>query len=701
MADDARMSEGGEPWCFLLSLRYRDEVTAAIAATGRQVAVARRPADAARRFEQSSALVAVIDARGAFGSGLEATRALAILVERRRAALIVLISRIDAGRLGEVLASGATHFLIGGPRHGDLAHALTFAERYVRRLHASGASASIVTAQAALASGARWEWKKGEPHVTVSPGLAALLGQPIGTERVGVAEALDHVADADREDLQRGLLRVLRGGLSGELTHKMVVDGRPHTIAHHVRAVRDSAGRLRGLSASVEDLDAVLLERRLSAHFDTLTGLANAAFAREWVEQLLGGRSDCEPAVIVLLLSLSRFDGINAGYGRQVADALLQAVARRMRRVGGADRAEDLLMARMGGATFMVAFAGPVTLSEVIALAGRLGTAFEQPFLVGGRVIHLACRIGIAVGENDLDGADTLLRRASAALAQAKAGDPNGFEVFMTAEGDDLLGRMANLEDDLRQAMDADEFDLLYQPQVDLETNRIVGVEALTRWRHPSLGLLPAQTIMDVAESAQVTPRLGEHILSKALAEAMLWPPALGHLRLAVNMTAEDMSAADFPDRVLRALGTQAFPPGRLTVEVTESGLMRDVDHAARALALLRVEGVRVAVDDFGTGYSSLAYLKALPLDYLKVDKKLVMDLFGSARDRVVVQGVVEMARSLGLVVIAEGVETEEQRSALERTGCDWYQGYLCSRPIDGRALAALVEEWNDAPVAA
>jgi diguanylate cyclase (GGDEF)-like protein len=694
--DPALDARAGLP-CFLVSLRYRDEMTEVIQATDRAVVSVRRPEEALRRFEQSQAMVAVVDARGALSIGLDVMRALSPAIERRRAAMVALIARTETARLEDVLAAGATHFALSGPRHGELAAVLSFADRYVRRLAASGATAAIASAQAALASGARWDWRKGDATVTITPALAQLLGERGGTGRVTLAELIDHVEEADREDLRRGLIRLLRGGLSGELTHRMVVDGRVHVIAHHVRANRDAKGRLTGLSATVEDLDAVIMERRLSAHFDTLTGLANAAFAREWLDQLLGGRSDCEPATIAMLLALSRFDGINASYGRQVADALLQAVARRLRRVAGGDRNPETMLARMGGAEFLVAWPGPVTLSRAIEVAERLGQDFEKPFLVGGRVIHLASRIGIAVGEADLDGAETLLRRASAALAQAKAGDPNSFEVYMSSERDDLIHRMARLEDDLRDAIDNDNLELLFQPLVDLGSNRIVGVEALTRWRHPMLGLLPAETLMGVAESAQMTHRLGAHILGKALDAAGAWPRALDGLRLAVNIAAEDMQGPDFAERVLGLLGERHFDPGRLTLEVTESGLVRDIDHAQRVLGHVRAAGIAIAIDDFGTGYSSLAYLKSLPLDYIKIDKQLLGVGPDIERDRIVVQGVIRMAHTLGLKAVAEGVETTAQRLALRQADCDFYQGFLCSPPVPSARLIELVEEWNEA----
>jgi EAL domain-containing protein (putative c-di-GMP-specific phosphodiesterase class I)/GGDEF domain-containing protein len=418
---------------------------------------------------------------------------------------------------------------------------------------------------------------------------------------------------------------------------------------------------------------------------------------------MLGGRAAFDPACIVVLMAISRFDQINASYGRSVADALLQAVGRRLRRLAGAEEGygERVLIARLAGAEFMVGFAGPVVLQDAVFFGQRLGVAFDRPFVVGGRVIHLACRMGIAVGDRDLDGAETLFRRASAALAEAKGQEPNSFQVFLAGEGEDAHERMASLETDLRRALEADELDIVYQPQVELAAERITGVEALVRWRHPILGLLPAGTLLDVATSAELTVRLSEHILNKALGEAAAWGGSLDHLQLSVNITAEDMRVDDFDHMVVEALGRSGFPAERLTLEVTESGLMENLDNAASVLEALRGRGVKVAIDDFGTGYSSLAYLKSLPLDYLKIDRKLVTDAVGSERGRVVMRGVIEMAHSLDIGVVAEGVETPEQLDMLRREGVSWYQGFLCAQPMAGSDLAAFVAAWQDRLVAA
>jgi EAL domain-containing protein (putative c-di-GMP-specific phosphodiesterase class I) len=218
-----------------------------------------------------------------------------------------------------------------------------------------------------------------------------------------------------------------------------------------------------------------------------------------------------------------------------------------------------------------------------------------------------------------------------------------------------------------------------------------VGVEALARWRHPALGELGAETLFASADHAGLGSVLSDHVQKRALDSAAAWKAPLDALRLSINVTAEDVGRPGFADRLLGMIDAAGFPRSRLTVEITESGLIAELGEAAGLLAELRRAGCRVAIDDFGTGYSSLAYLKALPLDYLKIDRQLSQDIAGSARDRVVVRGVIDMARSLGLSVIAEGVETPEQLDLLAKEGCQYFQGYLCAPPVDAGALAELL----------
>ncbi len=385
----------------------------------------------------------------------------------------------------------------------------------------------------------------------------------------------------------------------------------------------------------------------------------------------------------LLLVGLKRFDTINAAFGRATGDALLVAVERRI----GSLVAGSGAVTRAGGTDFAVA-PGPLSAEERLQLANRIVAQIERPFMAGEHFVTLGASVGM-VETRPGDSLAETMRRAGAALAAARDSDVAVRLLSIEDEGTALLD--ARLDTDLRRALDQGEIDILFQPQVRMTDGAIIGVEALARWRHPEHGEIGAELLFAVAERSDYLTALSAHVQRRAAVKAAAWTGALAMLRLSINVTAADIARPGFAHSFFTMIDDSGFPRDRLTVEITESGLIDDLDAAATLLATLRAGGARVAIDDFGTGYSSLAYLKALPLDYLKIDRHLAQDIAGSPRDRIVVRGVIDMARSLGLSVIAEGVETAEQLALLAVEGCQYYQGFLCSMPLSGDALAGLV----------
>lgn len=581
---------------------------------------------------------------------------------------------------GVVPAGGAPIFILSFRQHDELAAmaeragwkttAARRADAAERRFIASGASIAVVDARGAFADGLAAVQLLADPVQSNASALLVLLS------RNDVA-GLDTVFDAGA-------------------THYLVSPFGEQEFAQMLRFAERHAERMAGShrTGRIETIE-VPEERRDPGRRDVMTGLADGHGARRWIEERLRSRSS-DPAVpkcVLLMLAITRFDMINAAYGQATGDALLQGVARRIERMVAEGGPRRRMVARMAGAEFAVGLAAPATTEEAVFLAGQLAAAVARPFVSGDHVITLSCRVGVAAADEPDADPGALLRRASAALADAKGAEAAGAVRVLDASGEAETAHENRLEIDLRLALDQDEIGLLFQPQVDVTTGKIAGVEALARWRHPRLGELGALPLFAAAERSDYLTQLSAHVQKKAVDMAKAWPAALAKVRLAVNVTAADMAAPDFAEQFLAMVDASGFPRSRLTVEVTESGLIEDLSAAASLLARLRAAGLRVAIDDFGTGYSSLAYLKALPLDYLKIDRRLSQDIAGSTRDRVVVRSVIEMARSLGLAVIAEGVETEEQLSLLAREGCNYYQGFLCSPPVDVAALVELVDQ--------
>jgi len=654
---------------FILSFRHRDELSRLAESAGWQPLAARRSDNVEARFVASGAAVAVVDARGSLTEGQEAVRAIGDAAEANGTALLVLVSRGDSASLEAFHQHGATHFLVSPFTEPQLLQALHYARRHAERV---GGEVRTTRRASEDADSASWRWRPGSRSVELSPALAraAGLGEEEG-RRISLMELFRKLDPEGRRAARDAIDRLLATGEATAFAHGKS-GGR---MAHHVRRRGEEiVGRAEPIAPAAEGRDP-------------LTGLSAGRNARAWISTRLAGHDGEGPALVVLLVSVSRYDAINAAFGRATGDAVLQAVARRIeRQVAG----EAALVARMAGAEFAVLLTAPAAIDEGRFLAGRLVEAIGRPFASGDHLITLGARAGVAASEAG-DDAAALLRRASAALAEAKAGE--GPPVHVLAGGSEsATARNDRLEIDLRRALDQDEIEIRFQPQVSVSGGKIEGAEALARWNHPLYGELGAATLFSVAEGSDYLAQLSDHVQRKAIRLAAAWPAALSALRLSVNITAADIARPGFAAQFLTMVRASGFAAERLTVEVTESGLIEDLAMAAALLAELRGGGLRVAIDDFGTGYSSLAYLKALPLDYLKIDKRLCQDIAGTTRDRIVVRSVIDMARSLGLDVIAEGVETEEQLGLLAEEGCTLYQGFLCAPPVTAAELAVLAK---------
>ncbi|MEO5867528.1 MAG: GGDEF domain-containing phosphodiesterase [Sphingomonas sp.] len=652
---------------FVLSFRQRDELAAIAAGAGWQVVAARRAAGAERRFLSSGAAIAVIDARGALDEGVATARAISEAVEANGGALLALVSPTELGAIAAFHDAGATHFLAGPFSTVEFIQTLRFAARYVERV----AHDWRTTDDAFPPLG--WRHDRRMATTTLTPALATLLGL---AEAVPTATLLRAIAPADRASTIEALRRLGDERPTSAFVHDTAGHGR---VVQHVRY--DTA---RGTT------DAVVELLGPSARIDTQSNVRpslrrDAAGARHWISKQLD--EGVEQPLFALMIALNRFEVVNAAYGRPAGDTLLYAAFRRVAEASSETADGSAVVARMSGSSFLVAAAAPR--AWIDGVGERIAGELARPFVVGDAIAVLGCRMGLAEALPD-DDAASLLRRASEALASARDSDSATVRIAGQDAGDGTIDRMAI---ELHHALDRGEIDILFQPQVSVPTGVIVGVEALARWQHAALGTVGADMLFAAAARADLEVGLSDHIQRLALERAATWPSVLRHLRLALNLTATDIARPGFADLFLDRVDSSGFSRARLTLEVTETGLIDDLAAAAGLLATLRGAGCRVAIDDFGTGYSSLAYLKALPLDYLKIDKKLSQDIAGTARDRVVVHGVIEMARSLGLVVIAEGVETDQQLELLAKEGCQIYQGFLCSEAVTSEALVALVEQ--------
>lgn len=523
------------------------------------------------------------------------------------------------------------------------------------------------------------------------------------TQGLAMARALGHVVQAR---LGAMLMLLSRG------------DGAAALAAHDAGATsvmispfgQDALVNALSLAArQVDRLHSLAISAPASAAHglpDRLTGLAVGDQLEAWIASVCAAPSP--PPVSVIALGIGRLAPLNAAYGRDIADQALAAAAARLSqlvdsRLLPARPGELRLFARLAAAEFALALATNRDAQDIEAIASTLTAAFAAPFVIGDHVIHLSARAGIACQDQETLGrpaeaAAALVRRATSALARARTRDPGSVEVFAANPSGDPLTRLANLEAELHSAIDGGGIQLLYQPQLDMADGRITGVEALVRWEHPQLGLLPAETVLETAASAELAVRLGRHIRARAIAEVARWTGPLALLRLSVNVTAADLSDPRFAAALDIALDNHGLARDRLVLEVTEGALIDDVRGAAHLLGKLRATGIRIALDDFGTGYSSLAWLAHLPIDAIKLDRAFTMALTASPRERLVVSTLIGLGHELGLKVVAEGVEHDAQLRAAEQAGCDAVQGYRVAAPMDAADLARFCTAWARQP---
>jgi diguanylate cyclase (GGDEF)-like protein len=427
------------------------------------------------------------------------------------------------------------------------------------------------------------------------------------------------------------------------------------------------------------------LEQRLEhmAHHDALTNLPNRLRLRQAMESELA-RVQRGESVAVLCLDLDHFKSVNDTLGHPVGDRLLEAVAERLRQ-----NVRDVdIVARVGGDEFAIVQVAAEQPRGAIILADRLIETLAKPFDLDGHQVVIGTSIGIALAP--LDGLDTdqLIKNADMALYRAKA-DGRGVFRFFEPEMDAKMQARRTLEIDLRKALAEGEFELFYQPLVNLASNEVSGFEALLRWNHPTRGLVPPSEFIPIAEEMGLIVPLGERILRQACAEAAGWPD---DIKVAVNLSPVQFKSKTLALAVTSALASSGLPPHRLELEITESVLLQDNEATLTTLHQLRQLGVRISMDDFGTGYSSLSYLRSFPFDKIKIDQSFVRDLSGKEDSLAIIRAVAGLGRNLGMATTAEGVETREQLGYLRQEGCTEVQGYLFSRPLPARNIIPLLE---------
>lgn len=429
---------------------------------------------------------------------------------------------------------------------------------------------------------------------------------------------------------------------------------------------------------------------RQMAYQDPLTNLPNRVKFLEYLQGMLLYNESSKQQAAILCLDLNRFKRINNSIGQDAGDEVLKECVDRWKSVMD----DDLLMARTGGDEFMIFVPEYRDREDLRGLAEDLIGSLGEPFGIDGVEIDVRVNIGIALYPRDSEDIDGLLSMGHSAMEEARDKGFNNYEFFLS-EMQDEPANIVSLESDLRQAVENDGLSLFYQPQVALEDERLIGLEALLRWDHPERGMIPPKTSIPLAEETGLILPVGEWVLRNAARQLVQWQNLTDHaLRMSVNVSAEQIIQER---RLLRSVNEiiedTNIDPECLELEITETVALRDLDFTSDLLSEFQSMSIRTSVDDFGTGHSTMSYLQELPYDCLKIDRSFIDGLAEQRQNRVMVEAMISLARELGLEVIAEGVETKDQLSILEEMGCDVVQGFYYTRPLPERKLVSFLEQ--------
>jgi diguanylate cyclase (GGDEF)-like protein/PAS domain S-box-containing protein len=547
-----------------------------------------------------------------------------------------------------------------------------------------------------------WDWNLDDDSLWVSDSIEAVFGYATADFTGPIHAWSDHIHPDERERVVAHIRSAIAGGEERWMDEYRFLrkDGSIAFVLDRGTILRDGGGRAtRMIGAMVDLTERRQAERRIEylAYYDVLTQLPNRQMLMDRLQRALEACAQRRCTNALFFIDLDNFKSLNDTRGHAIGDQMLKQVAQRLSDCVG----ERDTISRFGGDEFVVLVEGMTAdveqaCARARAVGERMLVALRQPYRLDQYCHHSTASIGMVLfgdaGEDTGNDVGELLKRADMAMYAAKASGRNTLRLFNPGMQAALSARMA-LENDLRRALRASEgeFDLHYQPQIDRH-GQVTGVEALVRWRHPTRGMVSPVEFIPLAEETGLVLGLGQWVLRKACAQLRVWAdsPATAQMEVAVNVSARQFHHPQFVAQVLDLVAATGIDARRLKLELTESSLLENVDDTVAKMNLLKTHGVSFALDDFGTGYSSLAYLKQLPLDMLKIDRSFVLDLLTNENDAMIARTIIALGRSLGLRVLAEGVETTAQRDFLFEHGCDAYQGYLCARALPAEAVTSV-----------
>ncbi len=620
--------------------------------------------------------------------GFETCRRIRLMPRWRMLPVIMVTGLEDMESVDRAFESGASGFISKPIRFSLLIHRMRFqlrAAETTRELHENQQRLASVQRLARLGY---WRWDAVSGRFSISDQLARIIGCCEDPGEHDLERFLARVHPEDQEFVRNQIQEVARGGESQPADYRLLNRRRQIRIVHQLLAVvPDEPGVILGTVQDITEQRASEQRIRQLAYTDLLTGLASRAYFHKHLEDVIRAAHRRDERFALLYLDLDAFKDVNDSLGHDVGDSLLREVASRLQSV----LRETDFVARLSGDEFCILVDNVGDQYDAADVARRTLESLNQPVNLAGQAMRPRCSIGIAYYPDDGEDAQTLLKAADSAMYAAKEEGKHRYAFYQPELTQKAMHRL-RMEQELRNALDHDpqQLELHYQPQIDLNSGRMSGVEALVRWNHPELGMRSPLEFIGIAERIGVINQLGDLVLTRACRQLAEWRAAgLPKFRVAVNISPLQFNDPALPDSVQRALDESGLPVEALELEVTESVVQTSGENL-EAFRRIRALGVKLAIDDFGTGYSSLASLKYLPIDSLKIDRLFICDMLEDSNSAVLLGTIVGVAHALGHSVVAEGVEEERQVRVLRGLGCDTIQGYFFSRPVTADEIPQL-----------
>jgi diguanylate cyclase (GGDEF)-like protein/PAS domain S-box-containing protein len=505
---------------------------------------------------------------------------------------------------------------------------------------------------------------------------------------------LNLIHPEDREYIDTAFATSLKSKTPYDVVHRLLMSNGEIKYVHERGETfyNEEGNPIRSVGTVQDITKQKVIEKKIEhmAHHDALTGLPNRTLAKARAEQIIAHAKRSKSKVAFLFIDLDGFKTINDTLGHSAGDSMLKTIALRLKECV---RESDII-SRQGGDEFLLILSDIKEENVIASTTQKVLSELEKSFEIHDHTLSISGSIGISLYPDHGDNFELLLKSADTAMYKAKETGKNGYHFYTHQMTHNIIGQF-KIQNDLKMALENNEFTLFYQPQIDLATNRITGVEALIRWFHPQLGMIPPMSFIPIAESSGLIVSIGQWVIEEACTQAALWQKIEIDISVAVNISAMQFKRGNLEEIVKNALLSSQINPNRLELELTESIIMHDADNTLQSVRNLKALGVQLSIDDFGTGYSSLSYLKQFAVDKLKIDQSFVRDILQDQEDAVIVQTIIQMAKNLNLKTIAEGVEDAQVLSAIEAFGCDEVQGYHFAKPMPATELEYYYANFN------